>query len=62
MFRTTLSLKYRFSFKGKQKKKIFDYIYTARILENVGTFLNLNKMKTKNFQNHMSQYFIHNRT
>ncbi len=25
-------------------------------------FLNLNKMKTKRLSNHMSQYFIHNRT
>ncbi len=25
-------------------------------------FLNLNKMKTKRISNHMSQYFIHNRT
>ncbi len=29
---------------------------------NVGTFINLNKMKTKRLSNHMSQYFIHNRT
>ncbi len=30
---------------------------------NVGTFfLNLNKMKTKILSNHMSQYFIQNRT
>ncbi len=25
-------------------------------------FLNLNKMKTRRLSNHMSQYFIHNRT
>ncbi len=29
---------------------------------NVGTFLNLNRMKAKRIANHMSQYFIHNRT
>ncbi len=28
----------------------------------LGRFLNLNKMKTKIISNHMSQYFIHNRT
>ncbi len=30
--------------------------------ELMGRFLNLNKMKTKRLSNHMSQYFIHNRT
>ncbi len=28
----------------------------------LGRFLHLNKMKTKRLSNHMSQYFIHNRT
>ncbi len=28
----------------------------------LGRFLNLNKIKTKRLSNHMSQYFIHNRT
>ncbi len=35
---------------------------TTRIPEMLGRFLNLNKMKTKKMSNHMSQYFIHNRT
>ncbi len=35
---------------------------TTRIPEMLGRFLNFNKMKTKRFSNHMSQYFIHNRT
>ncbi len=38
------------------------WITTTRILEMLGRFLNLNKMKTKRISNHMSQYFIHNRT
>ncbi len=37
-------------------------MYTTRIPEMLGRFLNLNKMKTKRISNHMSQYFIHNRT
>jgi len=37
-------------------------VYTTRIPEMLGRFLNLNKMKTKRLSNHMSQYFIHNRT
>ncbi len=36
--------------------------YTTQIPEMLGRFLNLNKMKTKRLSNHMSQYFIHNRT
>ncbi len=36
--------------------------YTTQILEMLGRFLNLNKMKTKRVSNHMSQYFIHNTT
>ncbi len=36
--------------------------FTTRIPEMLGRFLNLNKMKTKRLSNHMSQYFIHNRT
>ncbi len=32
------------------------------IPEMLGRFLNLNKIKTKRLSNHMSQYFIHNRT
>ncbi len=35
---------------------------TTQIPEMLGCFLNLNKMKTKRLSNHMSQYFIHNRT
>ncbi len=35
---------------------------TTRILEILGCFLNFNKMKTKIISNHMSQYFIHNKT
>ncbi len=36
---------------------------TTLIPEMLGRFfLNLNKMKTKRLSNHMSQYFIHNRT
>ncbi len=34
------------------------YDYTTRILEMLGRFLNLNKIKTKRISNHMSQYFI----
>ncbi len=37
-------------------------ISTTRILEMLGRFLYMNKMKTKRLSNHMSQYFIHNRT
>ncbi len=32
------------------------------ILEMLGRFLNLNKMKTKRLSNHMNQYFIHIRS
>ncbi len=35
---------------------------TNRIPEMLGHFFNLNKMKTKRLSNHVSQYFIHNRT
>jgi len=35
---------------------------TTRIPEKLGRFLNLNKMKTIRLSNHMSKYFIHNRT
>ncbi len=34
----------------------------SRIPEMLGRFLNLNKIKTKRLSNHMSQYFINNRT
>ncbi len=37
-------------------------IITTWIPEMLGSFLNLNKMKIKRLSNHMSQYFIHNRT
>ncbi len=37
------------------------FVYT-RIPEMLGHFLNLNKIETKRLLNHMSQYFIHNRT
>ncbi len=36
--------------------------YTTRILEMLGLFFYLNKMKTKKNSNHMSKYFIHNKT
>ncbi len=36
--------------------------HTTRIPEMLERFLNLNKMKTKRISNHMSHYFIHNRT
>ncbi len=35
---------------------------TTRISEMLGHFLHLNKMKIKRLSNHMSQYFINNRT
>ncbi len=35
---------------------------TTWIPEMLGHFFNLNKIKTKSLSNHMSQYFIHNRT
>ncbi len=35
---------------------------TTRIPEMLAHFYNLNKMKTKRLLNHMSHYFIHNRT
>ncbi len=38
------------------------FYFTTWIPEMLGRFLNLNKMKTKRISNHMSQYFIHNRT
>ncbi len=41
---------------------ILDVYFTSRIPEMLGRFLNFNKMKTKRLSNHMSQYFIHNRT
>ncbi len=42
---------------------IYIYIYTQPEFRKCwDVFLNLNKMKTKRISNHMSQYFIHNRT
>ncbi len=38
------------------------YLFTTQIPEMLGRFLHLNKMKTKRLSNHMSQYFIQNRT
>ncbi len=38
------------------------HLFTTRIPEMLGRVLNLNKMKTKRLSNHMSKYFIHNRT
>ncbi len=35
---------------------------TTQILEILGRFLNINKMKTKILYNHISKYFIDNRT
>ncbi len=36
--------------------------FTTQIPEILALFKNLKKMTTKRFSNHMSQYFIHNRT
>ncbi len=51
-----------FNLEQKVFNDSFELSFTTRILEMLGRFLNLNKMKTKRLSNHMSQYFIHNRT
>ncbi len=45
-----------------KEQHCIDQPFTTRIPEMLGRFLNLNKMKTKRLSNHMSQYFVHNRT